>query len=150
MYFAFLIGIVVASMSAAQPTPSELSALTAKARLDAPVAAWCRGEFRSGHPGAFAVAMTAEAGGGRYLVLETDATVVELAKFTRSADLSCYSRAEAEKLNDTIARSRTIQGQITPRWNTTVICTFVDDTTSVCWQYSPADNGFVKVGGWVT
>ena len=143
----FLLSVVVA---VAQPAPSELSALVAKARLDRPVAAWCRGEFRLGHPGAFAVAVASAAGGGRYLVLEADGTVVELASFTRSADLSCYGRAEAENLNVTLGRSRTIHGQVTPRWDTAVVCTFVDDTTAVCWQYSPDDGVFVKIGGWVT
>ncbi len=76
-----------ASIVAAQPAPSELSALAAKARLDRPVAAWCRGEFRSGRPGAFAVAVASPAGARRYLVLEADATIVELGSFTRGADL---------------------------------------------------------------
>ena len=73
-----------------------------------------------------------------------------LASFTGSAALSCYSRAEAEKLDVTIGRSEAIHGHITPRWRTTVVCAFVDNTTSVCWQYSPADRVFVKVGEWVT
>ena len=139
-----------ASIALAQSVPAELSVLAAKAKLDGPVAAWCRGEFRAGHPGAFAVAVTPSASGGRYLVLESDASVKELGSFTRRPDLSCYSRTEAEQLAVTIDRSATIHGQITPRWNAAVICTFVDDTTSVCWQYSPDDGVFVKVGGWVT
>lgn len=145
-----LVGLAVASMVTAQPAPAELSALAAKAKLDRPVAAWCRGEFRSGHPGAFAVAVTSAAGGGRYLVLDADATVVELASFTRSADVSCYSPAQAEQLNEAIHNSLTVEGQITPRWNTAIVCAFVDDTTAVCWQYSPEDGAFLKVGGWVT
>jgi len=144
------VALAVASIVAAQPVPSELSALAAKARLDRPVAVWCRGEFRSGRPGAFAVAVASPAGAGRYLVLETDATVVELAPFTRGPDLSCYSRAEAEQLNITIGRSDTIHGQITPRWSTTVACGFVDATTAVCWQYSPVESVYIEVGHWVT
>jgi hypothetical protein len=146
----FLVGLAAASIAAAQPAPSELSALVAKARLDGPVAAWCRGEFRPGHPRAFVVAITSAAGGGRYLLLESDATVTELASFTRGADLSCYTRAEARKLDVVIGHSETIHGHITPRRSTAVVCAFVDDTTSVRWQYSPADVVFVKVGGWVT
>jgi hypothetical protein len=142
--------LAVASIAVAQSVPDELSALAAKARLGRPVAAWCRAEFRAGHPGAFAVATTSAAGGGRYLVLESDASVKELGSFTRRPDLSCYSRADAEQLGITIGRSPTIHGQITPRWNAAVVCAFVDDTTSVCWQYSPDDGVFVKVGGWLT
>ena len=144
------IALAAASIVAAQPAPSELAALAAKARLGRPVAAWCRGEFQSGRPGAFAVAVASAAGAGQYLVLETDATVVELGWFTRGADLSCYSRAEAEQLNVTIGRSDTIHGQITPRWSTTVVCGFVDGTTAVCWQYSPVEGVFEEVGHWVT
>ena len=144
------IGLAVTSTAMPQPVPAELSALAAKAGLDQRVSNWCRAEFRTGHPGEFAVAVTSAAGGGRYLVLESDASVKELASFTRGPDLSCYSRAEAEQLDVTIGRSRTIQGQIRPRWSTAVICAFVEVTTSVCWQYSPDDNAFVKIGGWVT
>jgi hypothetical protein len=144
------VALVSASIAAAQPVPSELASLVAKAQLDRPVAAWCRAQFRPDHARAFAVAITSAAGGGRYVVIEADATVTELASFTRSADLSCYTRAEAQKLDIGIRRSMTIQGDITPRWRTAVVCAFVDDTTSVCWQYSPADRGFVRVGGWVT
>jgi len=145
-----LIGLAVASIAVAQRVPPELSALASKAGLDRPVAAWCRAEFRSGHPGAFAVAVTSAAGGGRYVILDSDASVEELAAFTRGPDLSCYSRAEAEKLNVDIRDSRTIQGEITPRWSTAVVCGFVDDTSAACWQYSPDAGAFVRIGGWVT
>ena len=144
------VALAAASIVAAQPAPSELSVLAAKARLDRPVAAWCRGEFRAGRPGAFAVAVASPAGAGRYLVLEADATVVELGSFTRGADLSCYSPAEAEKLNVTIGRSDTIHGRIAPRWSTTVVCGFVDATTAVCCQHSPLESVFMEVGHWVT
>jgi hypothetical protein len=144
------VALAAASIVAAQPAPSELSVLAAKARLERPVAAWCRGEFRAGRPGAFAVAVASPAGAGRYLVLEADATVVELGSFTRGADLSCYTPAEAEKLNVTIGRSDTIHGRIAPRWRTTVVCGFVDATTAVCWQYSPVESVFIEVGHWVT
>lgn len=144
------VALAIGSMAAAQPAPPELSALAAKARIGGPVAAWCRGQFRPRHPRAFAVAIASAAGGGRYAVLESDATVTPLGSFTGGADLKCYTRAEARKLNDTIASSETIHGRVTPRWNTTVVCAFVDDVTSVCWQYSPTDRAFVEVGGWTT
>ena len=147
---ALVLAALAASTAVAQSVPSELSVLLANAKLDRPVTAWCRGEFRSDRPEAFAVAVTAEAGGGRYVVLGIDGTVVELAAFTRRPDLSCYSREQAQQLNASIARSQTIQGALTPRWNTAVVCGFVDDTTAVCWQHSPVDGMFVKVGGWVT
>jgi hypothetical protein len=147
---ALILAALAASTAVAQSVPAELSVLVAKAKLDRPVTAWCRGEFQSGRPEAFAMAVTAEAGGGRYVVLDTEGTVVELATFARHPDLSCYSRAQAQRLNASIARSQTIQGGVTPRWNTAVVCGFVDDTTSVCWQHSPVDGMFVKVGGWVT
>jgi hypothetical protein len=88
--------------------------------------------------------------GGRYLVLEPNGTVTELASFARSADLSCYTPAEARRLHQTIGQSDTIHGKLEPRWRTTVVCAFVDDTTAVCWQHSPAGGAFVEVGGWTT
>ena len=31
-----------------------------------------------------------------------------------------------------------------------LMCGFIDDTTAQCWQYSPADRSFVRVGQWIT
>ena len=123
------LALVTASIAWAQAAPAELSALTARAQLSSPVAGWCRGEFRAGYPGAYAVAV-ASAAGGRYLVVESDATVVELASYSRSAELSCYTPTEARTLDVAIGQSDTIHGEIVPRWGTTVVCAFVDDTTS--------------------
>lgn len=145
-----LLALVTGSMAAAQPVPPELSTLAATARLDRPVVGWCRGEFRSGHPGAYAVAVSGEKGGGRYLVLESDATVVELAGFTDGPQLSCYTPAEARKLDLVIGSSLAIHGQITPAWNTAVVCAFEENTRATCWQHSPVTGAFVKVGGWIT
>ncbi|MGH9146543.1 MAG: hypothetical protein ACRD1Q_07530 [Vicinamibacterales bacterium] len=141
---------VAASIAAAQEMPPDLAALASRALLNGPVASWCRAEFRSGNPGAFAVGVTSAGGGGRYVALDADGSVTELGTFKRNADLSCYSRAQAEKLAITIRQSDTIQGHIAPRWNTTVVCGFIDDTAAVCWQYSPVDRTFLEVGEWVT
>jgi hypothetical protein len=87
------VAVAAASIAAVQSVPSELSALAAKARLGRPVAAWYRGKFRPGHPGEFAVAITFAGSGGRYVVLESDATVVELGSFARG---DCLTAAAAE------------------------------------------------------
>jgi hypothetical protein len=146
----FMLGLTAASIASGQEKPSALTALAARARLSGPVAAWCRAEFRPDHAGAFAVAVTAATGGGRYVALDVDGTVTDLATFKGAADLSCYSRARARELDSSIRQSETIHGHITPRWGTTVVCGFIDETSAVCWQYSPADRAFVKVGEWVT
>jgi len=146
---ALSLALIAASIVSAQAVPAELSALTTKAGLPSPVVGWCRGEFRAGHAGEYAVAVSS-ATGGRYLVVELDATAIELASYARSAELSCHTPAEARALHVSIGQSDTIHGQIVPQWGTTVVCAFVDDTTSVCWQYSPADRRFVRVGGWTT
>lgn len=146
----FVLGLAAAQIAAAQEFPSELAALAARARLNGPMTAWCRAEFRSGHPGAFAVGVTSADGHGRYVALDSDGRVTELGSFKRGADLSCYSRARAEKLDVTIRHSETINGHIRPRWNTTVVCGFIDATAAVCWQYSPTDREFIEVGQWVT
>jgi hypothetical protein len=142
-----LFALVVALQSAGQ-LPRELAALAAKAKL-APIVSWCRAEFQTGQRGSFAVA-TAAGEDRRYIALDADGRPTSLSEFKGRADLSCYTRAEAEKLERSIRQSETIQGQIAPRWNTTVLCGFTDDTTAHCWQYSPVDRTFVRVGGWTT
>jgi hypothetical protein len=134
---------------AADRQPAELEALVAGAKLEGAVVARCRAEFGAARAGAFAVAEMS-ATRKRYLALDADGRVTELSAFSGKPDLSCYTRADAEQLNRSIGQSETIHGQITPRWNTTVVCGFTDDTTAECWQYSPADQAFVKVGGWTT
>ena len=138
-------------LAAGQPVPADLAALAAKAQTGGTVAAWCRGEFRPGSPPGFAVAVAAGgSGGGRYKVFEADGAVDDLGAFGSAPALSCYTRAEASGLDETIRSSDTIHGHVAPRWNTTVVCGFIDDTNAVCWQYSPADRTFVKIGEWVT
>ena len=141
---------VTALTAAVQPPPADLVALAAKAQAGETIAAWCRGEFRPGHPRAFAAALASGSGGGKYVVFEPDGTIEALAPFGRGADLSCYTRVEASRLAETMRRSATIHGHLSPRWNTAIVCGFVDDTNAICWQYSPADRAFVKVGEWVT
>ena len=138
-----------AASSSPPPLPPELSALTAASRLDGTVTAWCRAGFRPGQTNAFAAAMTSAAG-GRYVALEPGVPATELGRFTGRADLSCYTRAQAEELDKSIRQSSTIHGQIVPRFNATVVCGFLEDTVAECWQYSPDDRAFVKVGGWTT
>lgn len=138
-----------ASQAAGQPMPAELEALAARVKLEGTVSAWCRADFRGAIRSDFALAEVSTSR-RRYLALDTDGRVTELGAFSGRPDLSCYTRADAEKLNRSIGQSQTIHGQIAPRWNTTVVCGFTDDTAAECWQYSPADRAFVKVGGWMT
>jgi hypothetical protein len=138
-----------AASSSPPALPPELSALTAASRLDGRVTAWCRAGLRPAQADAFVVAMTSSAG-GRYVALAPAVPPTELGRFTGSADLSCYTRAQAEDLNRSIKQSETIDGQITPRFGTTVVCGFMDNTTARCWQYSPPDSAFVEVGMWTT
>jgi hypothetical protein len=145
---AFILLSAVGCRSAEPPQPVELETLAARAKLEGAVVARCRAEFQSGRE-SYAVAL--ETGqGGRYLALDDDGRTTTLSAFTGRPDLSCYSRADADQLNRSIGQSETIHGQITPRWNTTVVCGFTDDTTAQCWQYAPADQAFVNVGGWTT
>jgi hypothetical protein len=132
-----------------QQAPAELRALLSNAKIDGTVASWCSGEFRAGERDSFAVALATPAG-GRYMALEGNGRSTQLATFKGRADLSCYSRADAAKLDQSIRQSDTIHGQVTPRWNTTVVCGFIDETTAECWQYSPNARTFVKIGGWTT
>ena len=152
---ARLLPIVVATTAALlqpappQPVPAELAASIAKAQLPGTVASWCRGRFRPGGRQEYAVAIARERDGS-YIVVDGGGTAVTLAAFSDGAELSCYTPAEARRINGTIAKSETISGRITPRWNTTVVCGFVESTSAVCWQYSPSRREFVKIGGWTT
>lgn len=146
----FLLALGFAPQTPMEPMPSDLSALVAGARLEGSVVSWCRGEFRPGDRDWYALAVTSAEGGGRYVVIEPNAAVTELASYTDGAEVSCYTPARARQLDTTIKVSETIEGGVKPRWKTTVICGFVEDTRATCWQYSPALRTFVKVGGWIT
>lgn len=136
---------------AAQPNPpSDLAATMAKARPDGRLVSWCRGQFRPGGPHAYAAAVASVAGGGSYIVTDHDASVTVLAAFKGAPDLSCYTPAEARKLNESIRTSETISGRVAPAFSTTVVCGFVEETNAVCWQYSPASRAFIKIGEWQT
>lgn len=123
--------------------PPAVATLVTKAALDGRVYSWC--EVASG----FAIA-TIGPGARRYVVVYGDGRVETLGTYNGDPDLSCYSRREAEKLNASIKESETIHGGVTPRWDTTVICGFIADTEAVCWQFSPVERAFVKIGGWIT
>ena len=75
---------------------------------------------------------------------------MELAPFKGAPELACYTPAEARKIDETIRQSATISGKVAPMFATTVVCGFVEDTTAMCWQYSPKTRAFVKVGEWQT
>jgi hypothetical protein len=142
---------VATALSAAQAAPpADLSAMAAKARVDGRLVTWCRGQFRAGRRNAYAAAVSSAAGGGRYVVLDEDAAVVELAPYKNTAELGCYTPAEARKLDAAIRESEAISGRIVPAFATTVVCAFVEETSAVCWQYSPKTRAFVKVGEWQT
>lgn len=134
----------------AHPAPADLSDLALSARLDLPVAGWCRGELQAGHPRAYAIAVTAPSGGGRYLILGSDRTVSELAPFAGRPEITCYTPAAAGALNLEIAESSTVDGQVTVPRTTSIVCAFVENTRATCWQYSPVASEFVKVGEWTT
>lgn len=142
--------LALAFAPVAPPIPPELTRLAAQSRVAGTIAAWCRGEFRSGHAGAFAAAVADAPGGGRYLVLQPGAPPAELSRYSGQPDLACHTVAEARRLNETIGRSEMIAGRVAPRWNTAVVFAFVDGTTAACWQYSPSDRAFVGIGGWTT
>jgi hypothetical protein len=149
MTLILTLGLGVAAQRAAVDVVPDLAVLLGRSKLAGQIVAWCGAQLREGQPRSYALALTTAAG-GRYVILDTDTRVKELAAFKGRADLSCYNPAEARTLDRTIQQSDTIHGQIAPRWNTTVVCGFVDDTTAECWQYSPANQLFMKVGGWTT
>ena len=137
---------VAVLVALAQPValpPSPVRQAVEAAGITAAIAAGCEGEFRAGQRGC------AVAADGRYLVIDGRAAV-ELGRFSGKPDLSCYTRAQADGLNRDLQRSDTVNGQIAPRFGTTVICAFVEATAAKCWQYSPDRRIYVEVGGWTT
>jgi hypothetical protein len=123
--------------------PPDLSALISRASIGGRVYSWC--PVADG----FAAAMVGK-GEARYVALHADGRTETLAVYTGGPDLTCYSRREAEKLDAAIRSSETIEGSLTPRWDSTVVCGFVEDTRAICWQFSPNNRAFVVVGGWTT
>jgi len=134
---------VLASGTPFAQVPARVRQLAAEAGVTAPVVASCQGEFRQGQRG------HAVAAGGQYLVVDGSGAAIELAPFTDKPDLSCYSRTQARRVHRELGRSG-LSGRIAPRFDTTVICGFVDSTTATCWQYSPTERMYVEVGGWTT
>jgi hypothetical protein len=145
---ALLLGIA-ATVSAA-PVPAPVAEIAARAKIQGAIVASCTAIFRANRAPGFAIAVSSAKTGGRYLVIESERRVFELASYTGKPDLACYTRAEAVKLNASIAASETIEGSIAPLFGTAVVCAFLEQTAATCWQYSPKANTFVKVGSWVT
>lgn len=148
--FAAAVALSTLQLAAQRQPPADLTARLDKARVEGTLVSWCQAQFESGRQHAYAVAMTAPTGGGRYLVVDHEGKAVELARFNNAPDLACYTRAEARKLNEAIRASDTISGGIAPLFPTTIVCAFVENTEAVCWQYAPRSRSFVTVGQWHT
>ena len=99
---------------------------------------------------AYAVAMAAPQGGGRYLVVGHDGGSTLLGTFAGRADLSCHSAAQAAALNESIARSGVVHGSLRARGPSTIVCGFVEPTRARCWQYAPDKGSYAEVGEWIT
>jgi hypothetical protein len=147
---ALMIGVSAVPAAARQLPPPELFELTMKARLNGTIVSHCAAEFTSGRAGAYAVAVVSPDGVSRYVALHQDGVMQEIIPFYGTGQVSCYTPAQALKLHATIQKSKTLHGSIEPQFDTTVVCTFFDDTAAACWQYSPAARDFVKVGQWKT
>ena len=130
--------------------PPDVAALAAKLKVNDPIVAWCKGDFNPKTTGAYAIAVSSSKTGGRYLVIEPNAQVYELGDYSGRADLACYTPSEANALSKALAASESIHGGVEPKFSTTVVCGFLEATAATCWQFSPAQKTFVKVGFWVT
>jgi len=146
-----LAGAAVTIDAAAQLQSPEMRQLADRAGFGPQVVRWCPVDPAPGRPRAYAVAVKSPAGGGRYLVLETDGTVLPLLPYSGDVDLSCYPRERADEVSAALkASTNVVQGQLVPRWNATVICAFVESTQAVCWQFDPDRQSYVEVGRWRT
>lgn len=123
-HISVLVAFVAAAAVLAGETsvPQELASLVAKARIKEPISIWCRAVFQTRTQNTFVVAAPHLNGGGRYLVLGLTETAVELASFSGGADLACYSLDEANKLNQSIARSKNrLPIRIRHEWQRTTV-----------------------------
>jgi len=142
--------LFLAGSAFAQLQSPEMRALADKAGFGPAVVRWCPVDPQAGRPRMYAVAVKSPDGGGRYLVLAPDGSVTPLLPYSGDVDLSCYPRERADELSAAIETSDTIEGQLAARWDSTVICAFVESTQAVCWQFDPAVTRFVEVGRWRT
>lgn len=143
--------VLATGPSWAQATrPAALDALLATALPGQLPATWCAMSATPGDAPIYAVAAAAPEGGGRYLVLWPGGRSSALGNYAGAADLSCHTAAQAEALNESIARSGTVHGSVRPRGASAVVCGFVEPTRALCWQYAPEAREFVKVGEWIT
>lgn len=140
--------IILFSCTGSTQIPSLQGAL-ANAEFEGTPLAWCAGKLLLGDAEAFAVAARSADADGGYFVIASTGETRDLATFTGSPELACYTMSEAVSLHETISSSEAIDGSIEPIWSTDVVCGFVDDVEAICWQYSPAERGFVRVGGWI-
>lgn len=147
---SWVLAMLPAYSAHGQQAAADLAPLLARAGITATPLASCRGEFRIGHQGEYAVALPDSAAGGRYAVVQDDGSVQALAAFAGTPDLSCYALRDADRLNDTIARSQTMNGRVVAEWDGTVVCGFIEPTIALCWQYAPEQRTFVRIGGWTT
>jgi hypothetical protein len=141
--------VVVAVLQPGDAPPAAVTALAARAGVTAPLVRWCAVRAPDRAAGAFAVA-AGSAAGGRYLVLGAVSPAQELATYDGAPDLSCYTRAQADRLARALRDSDTLHGALVPRWPTTVVCGFVHETEAACWQFDPERRKFVQVGQWTT
>jgi hypothetical protein len=132
-----------------QQAAADLAPLLARAGINAAPLASCRGEFRVGHQNEFAVALPGP-DGGRYVIVQDDGRTQALGTFAGKPELSCYSLREADQLNDTIAKSTTMNGRVVAEWDGMVVCGFLEPTIALCWQFAPEDRAFVRIGGWTS
>jgi hypothetical protein len=134
----------------AQQADAGLATVLDRAGVRGHVDASCRGGFRPGQGVDVAVAVSEAGSGGRYLVVQDDGRVHELAEYSGKPDLSCYTVTEADRLNATIARSDTMNGRVVAEWDGAVVCGFIEPTIAVCWQFAQEQRRFVRIGGWTT
>lgn len=134
----------------AQLRPPEMLELVAKAGFEGTVVRWCPAEIETGRARVFVVAVNPSQGERRYVVLDPDGSVTPLAPYAGTADVSCYPRERADEVGAAMKASDTVTGQLAPRWNSTVICAFVQETEAACWQFDPGGKRFVEVGRWRT
>ena len=130
---------------------------------DHKVSSYCLGSFKNAGYDEYALGVLSPSGEGLYIVLlrgpKDDYRPVIILRFKLTPieiehqlgpSVQCESIMGLKRLNNTIKRTISIQGGITPINNYDGICVAQGPTDHTCYAYDVKKKKFVEIGGWTT
>ena len=92
--FVMVLAVSLTLLAAQRQPPDDLARRLEKAHVEGTLVSWCQGQFEAGRQRSYAAALKGPGGGGRYVVVDNAAMVVELARFKGEPDLACRQMAD--------------------------------------------------------